>query len=288
MKPRALLCAFVTGLLVASCHVPVTPEAKKVVRIAVLPAYSLEVMAKKYVPFMEYLSRETGFRVEYVASLSYSDYLAVVESSRVDFGFQNALIYQVLRKTKGAYPVAQVIGRQGSAEDRGVIVAHVKSGIQEIGQLKGKRIMATSKRALSGYLAQAERLREAGIDPERDVRIIPGGRQDEALLKLLLGGKVDAAFVREEVLKAVEGRVDAAQIRVIAYTDYFPSWCLAAFRETDPSLVAKVQEALLKLTAEKPEHARILDGIGAVQFIPTDPEYHQKVLETAAALGLPL
>jgi len=288
MKPWRLLGAFLTVLLLASCRLAATPEAKRVVRIAVLPAYSLEVMAKKYVPFMEYLSRETGFRVEYVASLSYSDYLAVVEGSRVDFGFQNALIYQILRKTKGAYPVAQVVGRQESAADRGVIVTLVNSGIQEIGQLKGKRIMATSKLALSGYLAQAERLREAGVDPEQDVRIILGGKQDEVLLKLLLGRKVDAAFVREDILKAVEGRVDLAQIRIIGYTDYFPSWCLAAFRETDPTVVAKVQESLLKLTTEKPEHARILDGIGAGGFIPAAPEYHQKVLEVAAALGLPL
>ncbi len=288
MKSQLLLGALVTVLLVASCRMPLTPEAKQSVRIAVLPAYSLEVMAKKYAPFMEYLSRETGFKVEYVASLSYSDYLVVVEGSRVDFGFQNALIYQILRKTKGAYPVAEVIGRQGSAADRGVIVAHVNSGIQEIGQLKGKRIIATSKHALSGYLAQAERLREAGIDPERDVRIILSGRQDEVLLKLLLGRKADAAFVREDVLKAVEGRVDLAQIRIIDYTDYFPSWCLAAFRETDPQAVAKVREALLKLTTENPEHARVLHAIGAVGFGPTAPEHFEKVLKTAEALQLPL
>ncbi|MGE5848702.1 MAG: phosphate/phosphite/phosphonate ABC transporter substrate-binding protein [Candidatus Methylomirabilota bacterium] len=288
MKARSLLGTLLTVLLVASCRVPVIPEARQSVRIAVLPAYSLEVMAKKYVPFMEYLSRETGLKVEYVSSLSYSDYLAVVEGSRVDFGLQNALIFQILRKTRGAYPVVQSLGSQAVPLERGVIVTHAKSGIQEIGQLKGKRIMATSKRALAGYLAQADRLREAGIDPERDVRIILGGRQDEVLLRLLLKGNADAAFVREDVLEAVRGRVDLTRIRIIGYTEYFPTWCLAAFRETDSTVVAKVRKALLNLTTENPGHLPILDGIGVTGFIPAEPEGFEKVLEVAAALRLPL
>jgi phosphonate transport system substrate-binding protein len=288
MKARSLLGAVLVVLLVASCRPPIIPGARQSVRIAVLPAYSLEVMAKKYVPFMEYLSRETGLKVEYVSSLSYSDYLAVVEGSRVDFGLQNALIFQILRKTRGAYPVVQALGPKAVPVERGVIVTHAKSGIQEIGQLKGKRILTTSKRALVGYLAQADRLRLAGIDPERDVRIILGGRQDEVLLKILLGEKADAAFIREDVLEAVRGRVDLTRIRIIGYTEYFPTWCLAAFRETDPTVVANVQEALLKLTAANPEHVRILEGIGAAGFIPAEPERYEKVLEVAAALRLPL
>ncbi len=288
MRSWAFLGAFLAILLLASCRGPITPAPRQAVRIAVLPAYSLEVTAKKYVPFMEYLSRETRLKVEYVSSLSYSDYLAVVEGSRVDFGIQNALIFQVLHKTRGAYPVVQVLGPKGLPVERGVIVTHGNSGIQEIGQLKGKRIIATSKRALAGYLAQVERLREAGIDPERDVRIILGGRQDEMLLKVLLRGGVDAAFVREDVLDAIKGRVDLARIRIIGYTDYFPTWCLAAFKETDPAVAARVREAILKLSMSNPEHAPILRGIGAAGFIPADPEQYEKVLAVAAALRIPL
>ncbi|HSD50216.1 MAG TPA: phosphate/phosphite/phosphonate ABC transporter substrate-binding protein [Candidatus Methylomirabilis sp.] len=288
MKARLLIGTLLSVLLVAGCRVSILPEAKQSVRIAVLPAYSLEVMTKKYLPFMEYLSRETGLKVEYVSSLSYSDYLAVVEGSRVDFGLQNALIFQILRKTRGAYPVVQSLGSQAVPVERGVIVTHAKSGIQEIGQLKGKRIMATSKRALAGYLAQADRLREAGIDPERDVRIILGGRQDEVLLKILLGEKADAAFIREDVLEAVRGRVDLTRIRIIGYTEYVPTWCLAAFRETDSMAAAKVRKALLNLRMENPEHLPILEGIGVTGFIPAEPERYEKVLEVAAALRLPL
>jgi phosphonate transport system substrate-binding protein len=274
--------------LLAGCHLPSTIEAKRVVRFAVLPAYSLEVMAKRYAPFMDYLTRETGFRMEFVSSLSYSHYLGVVEDSGVDFGFQNPFVFQILRKTRAAYPVAQVVGPGGSLVERGVIVTRADSGIQEIGQLKGKRVMATSKSALVGYLAQASRIAEAGVLPDRDVRIIRGGRQDELLVKLLLGRKVDAAFVREGALKAVDGSADLTRIRIIGTTDFFPTWCLAAFPETDLTVVSKVQEAVLKLTAENPEHAPILEVMGAIGFAITDPEQYQKVLDLVAALGVPL
>lgn len=288
MKLGRLLGAVLTAVLIVGCHLPSTIEAKRVVRFAVLPAYSLEVMAKRYAPFMDYLSRETGFRMEFVSSLSYGHYLGVVEDSRVDFGFQNPFVFQILRKTRGAYPVAQVVGPGGSLVERGIIVTHAASGIQEIGRLKGKRIMATSKHALVGYLAQAKRLVDAGLLPERDAWIIRGGRQDELLMKLLLERKVDAAFVREAALKAVKASADLEQIRIIGTTDFYPNWCLAAFPETDPTVVSKVQEAVLKLTPENPEHASILELIGAGKFVIADSDQYQKVFDLVAALGVPL
>jgi ABC-type phosphate/phosphonate transport system substrate-binding protein len=288
MKVSRLFGTLLAGILLGGCHPPGTPEGARVIRIAVLPAYSLEVMAKKYLPFIKYLSRETGYRMEYVASLSYSHYLGVVEHSRVDFGFQNPLVFQILRKTRGAYPVAQVVGTGGSLVERGVIVVRADSGFQEIRQLKGKRVMATSKSALVGYLAQAKRLLEAGIQPERDVWIIRGGKQDELLMRMLLGGKADAVFVREAALKTVEGSADLARIRVIGTTDSFPNWCLAAFPETDPAVVANVRDAVLKLWAQNPEHASILEAMGAGGFAGTDPEQYQIVLDLVAALGVPL
>ena len=288
MKLRRLLGAVLGTILLAGCHLYGTPETKKVVRIAVLPAYSLEVMAKRYAPFMDYLTRETGFRMEFVSSLSYGHYLGVVEDSGVDFGFQNPFVFQILRKTRAAYPVAQVVGPGGSLVERGVIVTHVDSGIREIAQLSGKRIMATSRHALVGYLAQASRLAEAGVLPDRNVRIIRGGRQDELLVRLLLDRKVDAAFVREGALKTVEGSVDLGRIRIIGTTDFYPNWCLAAFPETDPTVVSNVQKAVLKLTAENPEQASILEPIGAIRFVAADSQQHQKVLDLVAALGVPL
>jgi phosphonate transport system substrate-binding protein len=284
----AVLGTLLLAGLLAGCHLYGTSEAKKVVRIAVLPAYSLEVMAKRYAPFMDYLTRETGFRMEFVSSLSYSHYLGVVEDSGVDFGFQNPFVFQILRKTRAAYPVAQVVGPGGSLVERGVIVTHVDSGIREIAQLTGKRILVTSKHALAGYLAQASRLAEAGVLPDRNARIIRGGRQDELLVKLLLDRKVDAAFVREGALKMVEGSVDLGRIRIIGTTDFFPTWCLAAFPETDPTVVSKVREAVLKLTAENPEHTSILEAVGGIRFVVADPEQYQKVLDLVARLGVPL
>ncbi|HWU40460.1 MAG TPA: phosphate/phosphite/phosphonate ABC transporter substrate-binding protein, partial [Candidatus Acidoferrum sp.] len=189
---------------------------------------------------------------------------------------------------RGAYPVAQVVGPGGSLVEWGIIVARADSGIQEIGQLKGKRVMATSKTALVGYLAQAKRLLEAGVQPERDVRIIRGGKQDELLVRALLQGKVDAVFVREAALRTVEGSADLARIRIIGTTDSFPSWCLVAFPETDPAVVAKVKDALMKLRAENADHAPILEAMGAGGFADTDPEQYQMVLDLVAALGVPL
>jgi phosphonate transport system substrate-binding protein len=129
---------------------------------------------------------------------------------------------------------------------------------------------------------------EEGVFPGRDAWIILGGKQDELLMKLLLEHKVDAALVREAALKAVKASADLEQIRIIGTTDFYPNWCLAAFPETDPTVVGKVQEAVLKLTPENPEHASILELIGAGKFVLVDSDQYQQVLDLVAALGVPL
>jgi len=288
MRGKGLVVVSILAMsLLVGCHPTPRSEARKTVKVAILPEYSLELMAAKYMDLINYLSKETGYRIEYVSSLSYTNYLSTLESSRADVGFQNALVYQTLVKTRGAYPLCQAIGLDGSRTNRGVIITHKGSGIDSIYGLKNKRVMVASKKAVSGYLAQIADCAAQGIDPDRDLKIIIGTRQDEVVRKVLRRD-VDAGFVREGVLQAVGRVTDVSDVRIIHYTRPYPNWVVAAFKETNPEIAAKVKGALLRLNEETLESRTILQLMGLQGFAESQDSDYQEVREAAARLGLPL
>ena len=284
-KASLVIMLLFLGLLV-SCHPTSRTDGKKTVKVAILPEYSLELMAGKYMDLISYLARETGYRVEYVSSLSYSNYLSTVEASKADIGFQNALIYQILVNTHGAYPLCQAIGLDGSRTNRGIIITHEGSGIHNILELKDKRVMVASKKAVSGYLAQIADCAAQGIDPDKNLKIIIATRQDEVVRKVL-GKEVDAGFVREDVLQTVGRVVDISSIRIVHQTTPYPNWVVSAFRETDPEVASRVKEALLKLN-EGDENRATLQLLELKGFAESQDSDYLEVRKVAARLGLPL
>jgi len=285
-KGLIVILLLASSLLLVSCHPAPRTDARKVVKVAILPEYSLELMAAKYMNLVNYLSKETGYRIEYVSSLSYSNYLSTVEASKADIGFQNALVYNILVKTRGAYPLCQAIGLDGSRTNRGIIITHEGSGIHNILELKDKRVMVASKKAVSGYLAQIADCAAQGIDPDTDLKIIIATRQDEVVRKVL-GKEVDAGFVREDVLQTVGRVVDISSIRIVHQTTPYPNWVVSAFKETNPEVAAKVKAALLKLN-EEDENRATLQLLELKGFAESQDSDYLEVRKVAARLDLPL
>ncbi len=288
---RILSLLTLSGLLAgvaAGCIGPAPPPQPGQVRvkISVQPVYSLPLMSQKYSPLIDYLSRETGYEVQFVSAMSYSGYFATLESNQVDIGFQNPIAYVTLTKTRGAYPLAKEIRPDGRALYRGVIITHRSSEIKTVHDLRGKKVMIASRRALAGYMAQALLCQENGLDVEQDMKVILAGTQEEVVTGVY-HRVAEAGFVREDILPLIAERIDLEEIKVIAYTDYFPTWCVAGFRNTDPVIAETVKRALLKLDKEVPEHRKILDAAGLSGFAEAVDAEYDKVRQLLDRLDIP-
>lgn len=288
---RMFLAGLITPLImmIAGCDHQIPPgktEVKKKVKVCFLPTYSLPLMTERFVPLVNYLSEATGYKIEYVSSLSYGGYLTTLESAQVDIGYQSPFFYIILAKTKGAYPLVKAIDSNGNPEYRGVIITHIKSGIETITSLRGKKIMAVSRKAIGGYLAQASLCVQNGIDPEKDLSVILAKSQDEVISKVYRQ-KVDAGFVREGALRAVKDKIDLNKIRIIAYTEYFPNWCFAAFSHTDKDIAEKIRQVLLKLNKNNPDHYKILEQAETSGFVEASDTDYDIIRRKAEILKIP-
>lgn len=250
----------------------------KTVRISVQPVYTLPMMNQRYHALAARLEEKTGYRVEMVSALSYSNYLTTLEGARVDAGFMNPLTYVLTHKTRGAYPLAKAVeGQNRDTRYRGIILVRSDSGIKTIPDLRRRTIAVASRRACAGYLAARAKCQAEGFDPERDASMVMAPTQDAALMEVYKG-RVDAAFVREDILASVrdQERLDVYALKILAYTDYLPTWCFAAFRDTDPEVAKALREALLSLDLSDPvdADAEALKTAGLAGFVPArDGDY---------------
>ena len=286
MKIKQIILSLVVFLLlvwVASCKnaseevVTKGRIVEEVVKLSIQPKYSLNIMSKKYSPIIRYLSEETGYKIRLVSALSYSSYFQVLEANQVDIAFQNPIAYIILRKTREAYPLVKIVEFDGLDKYRGTIITHQESGIKTIKELKGKNIAIASQRALCGYIGQVQLCQENGIDIEKDTSIVLMRTQDDVILSVYRQ-EVDAGFVSEDALPEVGKKIDLGAINIVGYTDYFPTWCVAAFRNTKPEVAEKIKKALLKLDPNIPEQRDILEAMGGVGFVEAkDSDYNLNI-----------
>ena len=266
-KKMSISCAIVSLLvLLSGCIAPSPPKpGKKLVKISVQPIYSLHLMSQRYSPLFRYLADETGYDIRVVSAMSYDNYLPTLEANQVHLGIQNPLAYITLAKTRAAHPLAKMVELNGNALYRGIIIARKDSGIQKIEDLRGRTAAASSRRAIGGFFAQAYHCRQHGLDVNKDLRLSFVDTQD-GVVNAVYQGKVKVGFVREDALAPLKDRIDLNAITAIAHTDYYPTWCVAAFAETPPEVEREITRALLNLDPEKPEHRGILKAIGIAGF----------------------
>lgn len=258
----------------------------RTVKIAIAPEYSLYLMSTKYDPLWRYLSDATGYRMEPVLAMNYRSFLSTVEGSKAELSFQNALLFNRLQKTKKAAAIAASLGKDGLLSGRGLIVVRRDSNIRNVADLKGKTVMIPAREAVLGYVAQAMLLLKNGLQVEKDMSIVLGARHDQVLNDVRLG-RVDAGFVKSAAWSEPEGGVDVSDLQILARTDPFPNWCLAAFPESDPVVVQKITTALLELDWNNQKQREILASAGVKGFVDPKGLGLAPIQTAVVALGLP-
>jgi len=261
-------------------------KAPRIYRIVIQPKYPFLMMNIEYKPLVDYISRATGCKFEQVSSGSYTNFMARIEETKADFSFQNGFLFISLEKTKGAKVIVRSLCSDDSAEDKGLIITKKGSKICLIEDLKGKRIGIASRKAVSGYLAQAVLCKKNGVNPDVHANLLFLGREDE-VLKKVLEGKVDAGFISENTYFGLKDKFKAGEIVEIASTDFYPHWCFVSFRNTDPKITERVKKALLKISMDKPEERRILLKAGISGFVEGSSREYDIVRKAADFLGVP-
>jgi two-component system sensor histidine kinase TtrS len=161
-----------------------------------------------------------------------------------------------LRSTRGGKATSNVIGS--------TILVRRDSGITSAHDLIGKTVGAIDAQAFGGYLLGYKALSDAGLRPERDLRLRFTGFPADALVYLLREKAVQAVIVPACLLEKMdeEGLIHKADfmavlnhptsIPCLTSTPLYPDWSFAALPSVSDELADRVTRVLFNAPQNAP------------------------------------
>ncbi|QMD25000.1 PhnD/SsuA/transferrin family substrate-binding protein [Citrobacter freundii] len=161
-----------------------------------------------------------------------------------------------LRSTRGGKATSNVIGS--------AILVRRDGGIASAHDLIGKTVGAIDAQAFGGYLLGYKALIDAGLRPERDLRLRFTGFPADALVYLLREQAVQAVIVPVCLLEKMdeEGLIHKADFKVVlnhptsipclSSTPLYPDWSFAALPAVSDELADRVTRVLFNAPQDAP------------------------------------
>jgi phosphonate transport system substrate-binding protein len=252
---------------------------------AYLPQYAHTVSYERHHLVVDYLSRATGMTFRQVFPDTFDEHMHMVGRGLIDITFSNPFIYVKIADRYGARAFARIVEARGKENFRGEIICRADNPqIKDLADIKGKRLIAVDPTSAGGYLYPWGWILEHDIRKGDLAEIAfapgPGGKQEKVVMAVL-SGKYDVGTIREGTLDIMAGKIDLKQIRVLAYSRWYPGWVYAARSGLDPAVVNKIKTALLALNMNNPEDAAILKKAGFIAVIPAKDEDFNSVRRLA-------
>jgi phosphonate transport system substrate-binding protein len=253
---------------------PYKPE--DAITYAYLPQYAHTVSYERHHLVLDYLTSTTGIKFRQVFPDTFDEHMHMVGRGLIDITFSNPYIYVKIADRHGARAFGRVVEAGGKENFRGQIICRAdNSQIKTLGDLKGKRLIAVDPTSAGGFLYPWGWILESGLRKEDFAEIAfapgPGGKQEKVVMAVL-SGKYDVGLIREGTLDILANRIDLEQIRILAYSRWYPGWVYAARRGLDPAIVDQIKNALLALNMNNPEHAAILNKARFIAVISARDE----------------
>ena len=226
-----------------------------IVYFGVLPKDNPVTTYGQYQPLVDYLTKNTGQKIELRLEKSYQDVVDSLGEGRVYFALLGPLTYLDAYKRFAAPPIARSKTSRGETFFRTVIVTDVGGGITEISQLVDKKFAFGALWSTSGNLIPRYMLAWAGIHLD-NLREYRNYSYNETVAKKIISKEFDAGAISQSTAE----RYLPYGLKIIATSDPIPTGPVAVSPKAPYLLVKNVQQALLSLS-ENEEGRKILEKL---------------------------
>ncbi|WP_028402683.1 phosphate/phosphite/phosphonate ABC transporter substrate-binding protein [Ectobacillus panaciterrae] len=268
----------------------------KTLTVQFVPSQSADTLEAKAKPLEKLLSDKLGIPVKVSVSTDYNTIVEAMASKQVDVGFLPPTAY-VLAHEKNAANVALQAQRLGVDDATGQptkdmvdfykteFLVKKDSNINDIKDLKGKKIGYQNVTSSAGYVWPAAALMDAKIDPLKDVQPVTLKGHDQAVIALL-NGDIDAAVVFQDARNIVKKDYPDVfdKTKVIKFTEKIPNDTISVRSDMDKAWVEKVQKAFIEIGKDEEGHKIIKDVYSHEGYVKSDDskfdivrEYGKKV-----------
>ncbi|MBV8598021.1 MAG: phosphate/phosphite/phosphonate ABC transporter substrate-binding protein [Actinobacteria bacterium] len=290
MRARRLAVAFAAPVLSATALVAMSAvSATAAKNVNVCPSGSVNFGVEPYdagakftgayQALTDVLSKDLNCPVNLIVTDNYTNEIEAMKSGKIDVGEFGPLGYIFAHTIANAQPVAvfATAQRKPVTYTAGLWVP-VDSTIKTVADLKGHTIAFSDPGSTSGNLLPRYALIKAGLNPDKDVKIIFAGSHPASLLALT-NGKVDAGEVnsQQQATATAAKQFDPSKYREIWKSDPIQNDPITVRGSLSPSFKAAVKKALLKLT---PAQLKLVDtelGVDSGPMIPANDAWYDPI-----------
>jgi phosphonate transport system substrate-binding protein len=233
-------------------------------------------------PFANYLSKQLGQPVTIVVPRGFGKMKAAAAANQVDIFYVNSHVFYRLKQEDKAIGVAQMQNITGKLTSRSEVYVRADSGIESIGQLKGKRVAFVSPMGAGGYLAPRAYLHKSGVTDSKEIFT---KNLSNSIHQVLLGD-VEAGTMCGVNYRLMSQKVDTGELKIIAVSDEYPENLIAARADIEPALLNRIRDIITGMdkSSEGSEVLGQMRSMKIQRFLPYDPAYAaitEKLLEEA-------
>ena len=234
---------------------------------AYTPVEDPAIYADIWEPFIDHLEEVTGKNVQFFAVQSNSAEVEAMRSGRLHIAGFSTGPTPFAVNLAGAVPFAIMGSGDGRFGYTLQVYTRNDSGIDEMTDLKGKRVAHTSPTSNSGNLAPRALFPRLGVTPEEDYEVVYSGSHDQSMLGVV-AGDYEAAPVASEVVERMAERdlYDPQEVKIIWESDPFPTTSYTHAHNLDPALVEKIKEAFFSFDFEGTALGEEFAGVS--KFVP--------------------
>jgi phosphonate transport system substrate-binding protein len=221
-------------------------------------------------PLRAYLTKAMGQPVNIASPDSYRETVDRLVDGSYDFACLGALMYTRAHAKYGVIPLVQ---RTTDLHYHSVFITAANSPIHSLDDLKGKQFAFGDIDSTSAHLMARRELKQAGIDPEIDLKLRYSGSH-LATAAMVQDGVVDAGAIDETFFNFLirSGKLDSKKVRVFYTSEPYVDYLYVAGKHVSASEREKFVHALLALKQGKDDP--VLRLLNAQQFVvANDQEY---------------
>lgn len=278
-----LTLAALTPIFLASCTGSKS-GTRTTLRLSMIPSTDPGKIVRESQPFIDYLQKETGAKVELTVPTNYAAVVEAVANDRVDIAYFGGFTYVQASARSGVRPLVQ---RERDQAFHSVFITPANSPIRSLGDLKGHSFAFGDVNSTSGHLMPAYFMSQQGVDRAViDKAIYTGGHDATALA--VANKKIDAGALDELVFARMikEGKLAQSQVRVFYTTPPFFDYIWAARKGLDPAVSESFSKALLKLDASNSEQKPVLQLLNATNYVRAEDSSYDPLRKAARDAGL--
>jgi len=270
-------------LLLLGCSHTQT-DSRPLLRLSMIPTTDPGKIIRDSQPFIAYLEKQTGARIELTVPTNYAAVVEAITSDRVDIAYLGGFTFVQASARAGALPLVQ---RDRDQNFHSLFITQPKSSIHSLKDLKGHTFAFGDVNSTSGHLMPAYFMQQQGVDPAVIEKAIYTGGHDATALAVA-NAKIDAGAMDEQVYARMikEGKLNESQVRVFFTTPPFFDYVWAARKGLDPAIAKAFADAMLALDAGSSEQKPILDLLGASKYLPAENSSYDPLRQAAKDAGL--